>query len=106
MTLGGFVGRQPETVSDPNSPLHETCWVWAPSATTEIWILYKGPASAHPYVDPAASRPHVWMELEHAGGPDMFADVAAFTAWVLARLGAQGRPSGMGDIVVRSHTIA
>lgn len=105
MGLGSFTTKQPQTVSDPDSPRHETCWIWKPTVATEFWILYRGPAADHPYVDPASGEPDVWLEVEYVDGPDLFANVAAFVAWVLARLLAQGRRNLPTDIELRSHTI-
>ena len=102
---GTFVGKQPQTVTDPLAPTHETCWIWKPTAATEFWILYRGPHFAHPYVEPGVGNPDVWLQIEHLGGPELFMDVAEFTAWVLARLLAQGRPNGPQDIEVRVHTV-
>jgi len=105
MGLGEFAGKQPQTASDPDSTLHETCWIWKPAAATEVWILYRGPSTDHPYVDPGSGQPDVWLEIEYLDGPDVFADVAAFVAWVLARLLAQGRRNLPTDIELRTHTI-
>jgi hypothetical protein len=105
MGLGGFSGKQPETVSDPASPLHETCWIWKPNAATEFWILYRGPSADHPYVDSGSGEPDVWLEVEHLDGPDAFADAAEFVAWVLDRLLGQGRRNLPTDVELRTHTI-
>jgi len=102
---GIFAGKQPQTVSDPNSPLHEACWIWTPTPATEFWILYRGPPADYPYVDPAQGAPDVWLQVEYLDGPDLFTDVAAFISWVLARLFRQGRQNLPSDIELRLHTI-
>ena len=105
MGNGTFTGKQPQTVSDPSTTLHETCWIWKPAAATEFWILYRGPSADHPYVDPASGEPDVWLEVEYLDDSDLLANVAAFIAWVLARLLGQGRRHLPTDIELRSHTI-
>ncbi|MFI5402993.1 MAG: hypothetical protein ACHQ1G_08665 [Planctomycetota bacterium] len=105
MRQGTYTGKQALTASDPSTGLHETCWIWSPTPATELWILYRGPAADHPYVDPGPAEPHVWLEIEYAGGPELFADVPEFMTWVLARLFLQGRQNLPSDIELRSHMI-
>jgi hypothetical protein len=106
-TINGiYMGKQPETVDDPNSPLHETCWIWKPSAGTEHWMLYRGPAADHPYVDPGPGNPDVWIEIEYVDGPELFPNLVAFIGWVLDRLLAQGRANGATDVELRTHTVS
>ena len=105
MDIGSAVGRQPQTVSDPNSPRHETCWIWKPTQATEDWILYRGPAADFPYVDPSAAEPDVWLEIECVGGPGFFTNVPEFIAWVLNRLLTQGRRNLPTDLELRTHPL-
>jgi len=102
---GSFSGKQPEVPSDPEMPLHETCWIWKPEAGIEHWVLYAGPPAAHPYVAPSSTATDVWLRIEHLDSASAHADLPAFVAWVLARLGAQGRPNAASDVLVRTHTV-
>jgi hypothetical protein len=105
MSIGSFVGKQPQTVSDPLSPVHETCWIWKPTDATEFWVLYRGPFPDHPFVEPSPVQRNVWLEIEYLDGAEFFPDVGAFIAWVLDRLLAQGRRNLPADIELRTHTI-
>lgn len=102
---GVYVGKQPETVTDPHSPRIETCWIWKPTPAAEHWILYRGPSSDHPYAEPSAVEPDVWLEIEYLDGPGLFLDVGAFVAWVLDRLLGQGRRNLPTDIELLTHSI-
>lgn len=103
--IGTFVGKQPETASDPAAPVHETCWIWKPTAATEHWVLYRGPPADHPYVDPGPGSPDVWLEIAYLDGPEVIAGVTAFETWVLARLLAQGRSHDPADVELWTHTV-